>query len=417
MREIRVTLAQGVETTGSNRETGMVAVMFLTWGAIFLARTSALYLVPFIAPEFHLTSEQVGLLNSVLAVTWAISGLLFGMLSDRIGRRAILLPCAFAFSILCAVTGLVHDFRQLIVLRALLGIAEGPAWPILNAIVKESSSVSRRGRNVGIVVSAAALVGLGAAPILTTQIAARYGWRWSFLAASLPGLIASFLILKYIKEPVRAGSLDSARSTLNLGRYLSILRFRNIWLCCLGTAGFICWLFLVHGFAPLYMTQIAHQSPTTAGFLIGATGLGSFILGFILPAVSDRVGRKPALIFMAVLSMAVPLLILVPWMYGHLWLMAVLLLVTNAGQGVSAVMMVLIPSETVRAGFVATAIGLAAFAGEIVGGTLAPIAGGKLAQQYGLGITMWMAAAGMLVVLLVTLFMQKTDTSLSKGLH
>ena len=54
---------------------------------------------------------------------------------------------------------------------------------------------------------------------------------------------------------------------------------------------------------------------------------------------------------------------------------------------------------------------------SLLGGTLAPIAGGKLAQQYGLGITMWMAAAGMLVVLLVTLFMQKTDTSLSKGLH
>ena len=55
-----------------------------------------------------------------------------------------------------------------------------------------------------------------------------------------------------------------------------------MWLCCVGAAGFMGWLFLENVFAPLYITEVAHQPATTAGFLLGATGLGSFVLGFLL---------------------------------------------------------------------------------------------------------------------------------------
>jgi MFS family permease len=70
-------------------ESTLVAILFLTWGTVFLDRMSQLYLAPYIVPEFHLTHAQVGLLASVLAITWAISTLVFGALSDRLGRRLI----------------------------------------------------------------------------------------------------------------------------------------------------------------------------------------------------------------------------------------------------------------------------------------------------------------------------------------
>jgi len=65
----------------------------------------------------------------------------------------------------------VHSYHQLLLVRGLLGFAEGPTWSIMTALIEESSPSSRRGRNIGIVVSAAALVGLSAAPVLTTQVA------------------------------------------------------------------------------------------------------------------------------------------------------------------------------------------------------------------------------------------------------
>lgn len=88
---------------------------------------------------------------------------------------------------LSPLSGMAHTFPQLLLIRALMGIAEGPTWSVITALIEDSSPVSRRGRNIGLVVSAAALVGLSAAPVLTTQVAARWGWRAAFF---LPGFRA-----------------------------------------------------------------------------------------------------------------------------------------------------------------------------------------------------------------------------------
>ena len=390
-------------------ENTLVAILFLTWGTVFLDRMSQLYLAPYIVPEFHLTHRQVGMLASVLAITWAISTLVFGALSDRIGRRPILIPAVFAFSVLSWLSGITHSFHQLLLVRALMGIAEGPCWSIMTALIEESSTPTRRGRNIGIVVSAGALVGLAVAPVLTTQVAARFGWRWAFFVAGAPGILMGLLTWKFVKEPKRDVSAGTeARHRVRLQDYFSILRYRNIWLCSLGAAGFISWLFLSNVFAPLYVTEVAHQAPTTAGLLLGATGLGSFLLGFILPSVSDRLGRKPVLLAMAAMSTLVPLVLLIPPLYAYPWLLATILLLTNAGQGMPTLVMVLIPTESVPPQFAATSIGLATLVGEIVGATIAPTLGGALAESHGLGITLLMAAGGTAIVFLAALFLKET---------
>lgn len=386
-------------------ENSLIAILFFTWGTVFLDRMSQMYLAPFFAPEFHLTSEQIGTLASVLAIAWAVSTFFFGALSDRVGRRPVLIPAVFAFSALSWMSGVAHSFHQLLLLRALMGIAEGPTWSIMTALIEESSPATRRGRNIGIVVSAAALVGLAVAPVLTTQVASRWGWRSAFFAAGIPGLLAGYLIWKYVKEPAQDGSTTHRRPSLS--EYFSILRYRNIWLCCVGTSGFMSWLFALNVFAPLYVTEVAHQPATTAGFLLGASGLGSFFLGFLLPSLSDRVGRKPMLMLMAALSTAVPLAFLVPALYVYPLLLAAIVFAANTGQGIASVVMVLVPTESVPAEFRATSIGLTTLAGEIMGATGAPMLAGALAEKYGLGLTMWLAAGGAAVLFLTALFLRE----------
>jgi MFS family permease len=386
-------------------ETSLVAILFFTWGTVFLGRMSAMYLAPYFAPEFHLSHGQVGTVASVLAITWAISTFVFGALSDRVGRKPVLVPAVFAFSILSWASGLVHSFPQLLVVRALMGAAGGPAWSTMTALIEESSPSDRRGRNIGFVVSAAALVGLAAAPVLTTQVAARWGWRYAFFAAAIPGLLMSVLVWKFAQEPAAESGIHEKPS---LSEYISILRYRNIWLCCLGAAGFMSWLFALNVFAPLYITQVAHESATTAGFLLGASGLGSFFLGFLLPSLSDRWGRKPLLLLMAAMSAVVPLAFLVPALYVSPVVLALIVLAANSGQAIASVVLVLVPTESVPAQFRATSIGLSTLAGEVMGATVAPILAGTLAQKHGLAVTMWLAAAGSGLLFLVTLFLRET---------
>lgn len=396
--------------SGSKRyETTLIAILFCTWGTVFLDRTSQHFLAPYFIPEFHLTHQQVGMLGSVLAVTWAISSLFFGALSDRVGRKPILIPMVLGFSLLSWFSGLVHSYHQLLFVRALLGAAAGPAWSVLTALIEESSPSARRGRNIGIVVSAGALVGLAIAPVLTTQVAALVGWRWAFFVCGVPGFILAVLIWKFVSEPERIADPNAHGAPLHLGDFFSVLRYPNIWLCCAGAAGFLGWLFLFNIFAPIYITEVAHKSATTAGFLLGATGLGSFFFALVFPALSDRAGRKPVLLLAATLCMAVPLSLLISPMYSYPWILAVIVFLTNAGQGIAALIFVVIPTESVPPQFSATAIGLATLAAEILGATLAPILAGTAAQSYGLGITMWMSAGGAAVVFVAALLLRETS--------
>jgi predicted MFS family arabinose efflux permease len=388
-------------------ERRLVVLLFFTWGIVFLDRMSQLYLAPYFAPEFHLRAQQIGVLTAVLAISWAVSGFFFGALSDRFGRRVVLIPAILGFSALSWISGLAHNFEQLLLARALMGLAEGPCWPVITALIEETSPPERRGRNVGIVVSAAALAGLALAPILTTQVAAHFGWRWAFFLAGIPGILISLLIARFVKEP-KPHACGAGHEPASLSDYFSLLRHRNIWLCSIGAFGFMAWLFVENAFAPLYITEVAHQSPTTAGWLLGISGLGSFFVGFLLPALSDRVGRKPTLLVVSLFSTMIPIALQIPLLYQHQWLLAAIIFVTNGGQCMPALIMVLVPTESVPARFSATAIGLVTLVGEILGATAAPALAGTLAGKYGLGVCLWMSAGGTMLVFLASLFLKET---------
>lgn len=384
----------------------LVVLMFFSWGTVFLDRMSLIYLAPFIAPELHLNNTDIGLLVSALALAWAVSGLVFGAISDRLGRRPVLIPAFFLFSVLSWISGVVKTLGQLFAIRTLMGVAEGPTWSTITATIEESSAPERRGRNVGVVVSAAALVGLALAPVLTTQVAARWGWRAAFLVAGVPGIVIGILLWKFVRES--GESKPAAHGKPSWSSYVSLLRHRNIWLCCLGSAGFMTWLFVMNAFAPLYITEVSKNSATTAGLIMGASGLGAFVWGFVLPWMSDRKGRKPILLFIALVSASVPLTYQIPLLIRHTWLMAAAGLVANGGQGIAALTLVLIPTESVGAEFAATAIGLATLVGEVFGGTLAPAVAGEVADHFGLAAPLWIAAAGALSVFIAALFMHET---------
>jgi len=389
-------------------ETTLLVLFFFTWGTVFLERMSVVYLAPFIVPDLHLRHTQVGLLASALALSWALSGLIFGAVSDRVGRRPVLVPAVFLFGVFSWLSGIVRSFSQLLLVRTVMGSAGGPAWSTLTATIEATCEPKRRGRDIGIVVSAAALVGLALAPVLTTQIAARFGWRAAFFAAGLPGILFGAMIWKVMRKGDGAETGGHHHAKPSLADYFSLLKYRNMLLCCVGAAGFMTWLFVMHAFAPLYITQVSGRSATLAGLVVGAGGLGAFLWGWIFPWVSDRTGRKSMLLFVALLSALAPLVYQAPFLIAHPWLMAAAGFLTNGGQGLGALLLVLVPTESVPGRLAATAIGLATLVGEVFGGAFAPTLAGAIAERYGLGAALWMAAAGAILVFMASLFMKET---------
>jgi predicted MFS family arabinose efflux permease len=392
---------------GSAASIALIAILFLTFASVMLDRMASLYLGPYLVDALHLSAKEIGVLTSVTGICWALSSLFFGALSDRVGRRKVLIPAVFIFAVCSWLSGTAHSFHQLLLYRALLGFAEGPCWSVIMALTQESSALEHRGRNVGIVNSAGPLAGAAIAPVFTTQMAKAFGWQWGFYGAGIPALLCGVLLLLFVREPKeRVASIQANRPSVR--DFAKLLRYGNLWLCLLGALGVSTWVFGFTTFAPLYITKVMHQTPTLAGFLLGASGLGGFAWSFFGTGIADHLGRKRTLALFATLFLFIPLVFMVPSLYRVPWVLAGLALVLMTTSASAALVMILIPSECVPGNFVAAAIGFAGIGSEFLGSALAPIIGGTLADTYGLSAPMWLAVGGAGVVLFVSLVIRET---------
>lgn len=381
----------------------LAALLAACFGTVMFDRMAQLYLGPYLTDDLRLGPEQVGLLSGVVSICWAVSTLLFGMVSDRVGRKRVLIPAMVAFSLLSWISGLARDFGQLLAIRALLGLAEGPCWSVIMALMDESSLANRRGRNIGIVVCAGPLVGSALGPILTTQIAQHFGWRGAFFAAGVPGLVLAGAVAAIVAEPPIARSSAVRRR----GRELATLaQLPGMWLCFLAALLLTVWVFAFSTFAPLFLTATRHFTPDVMGLILGASGFGGFIYCLAGPALSDRFGRRPAILATAAIATALPLLVLVPRLSG-VGLAATSLLATS-GPALAALTMVIVPMEIAPPALAATAVGFVSIGGDAIGASLGPIVGGMLAEEWGLAAPLVMAAAAAAGIVAIGLFLRES---------
>ncbi len=188
-------------------ENVLLCVLFLTFGFVFFDRLALSFLFPFMEQELQLSNSHLGMLSSVLALAWAVSGALVGAWSDRRGqRKPLLIVAVILFSLCSALSGLVGGFLSLLLFRGIMGLAEGPILPLSQSLMVEASSPHRRGLNMGLLQgSAAGLLGAVIGPPLLVALAEALGWRHAFIVSLLPGLLIAWLIWRHVRpDPPRA---------------------------------------------------------------------------------------------------------------------------------------------------------------------------------------------------------------------
>ena len=288
-------------------ENALVLIMSMANGVVTLDRLAVSFLSPYIVAEFHITNTQVGMLASALSVAVAGSGFALASLADRTRqRKPILLVMLLLFSLGSALSGLAGSFLFLLTARMFLGLTEGPIVPIAQSIVAIESTERRRGLNMGIVLNlGAALLGIGLGPILATHIAESFGWRTAFFTSCTPGLalvVCIALFVRPIREAARPAPILGAATT---GLW-QVLKSRNILLCILISGLYSAWLIIQSVFLPLYLVRADGLKPTDMGLVVAATGISTAIAGMAVPALSDRIGRRPALALVTFFGMTAP---------------------------------------------------------------------------------------------------------------
>lgn len=392
-------------------ENGVVLMMFFTFGFVFMERLSVVYLFPFIAQDLKFNNAQLGMIVSVLAICWSLSGFVFGSVSDLLGsRKKVLLPITLAFSVLSFLTGLARNFGSMLLLRGLMGVSEGPVLPIAQAAVVAESSEHRRGFNLGFVQSSLGLIGSTVTPLVVTAAATRYSWHVGFYFVGIPGLVMFFVLLKWMRDPGKRlgqSQLQTHEHRLRREDYPVVFKSRNVWIAMVISAFMMTWLFAFSTFAPTYLTGHDKFSPDAMGLIMAAMGLGTFFWGFMGPYISDKWGRKPTLILFSFIATLAPICLAL--IHASVATMMVIGFLTTAGQACFPLFMVVVPGESLAPKYVGTAVGLTQLVGEFIGGTAAPSIGGIAADHFGLAAPLWIAAGGALVSGFIVFALRETS--------
>lgn len=277
----------------------LVIINVLVGGMVGLQRT----LVPLIGEqEFHLTSAAlVGSFIISFGLTKAVANLVSGTLADRFGRRRILIAgwligLPVPFLIIYA-----PHWNWIIAANILLGLNQGLAWSMTVNMKIDLVGPRRRGMALGLN-EFAGYTAVGVTAWATGLIGAHYGLRpapfYLGIGYAIAGLALSALLVRDTRGHVDLESKGATSDALPFSRVFALATWRNRDLFGISQAGFVNNLNdgVVWGILPLLLTGrglTLSQIGLVAGLYPLSWGLGQLITG----ALSDRIGRKPLIVW------------------------------------------------------------------------------------------------------------------------
>ncbi|MGZ0003265.1 MFS transporter [Burkholderia gladioli] len=245
-----------------------------------------------------------------------------------------------------------------------------------------ASKPSRVGLNIGLQQMAQPLVGLGLGPIVAVGLLKVLpSWHFVFAAVAVPGLLLAAVMVKVLRDPARVA--ETPRNEPHEWRAVALHGAVRV-----NMAAMLCYLTCVitlSAFMPSYLTDYLRLNLDQMGLVLTGQGVGSLVGMVIIPALSDRFGRKPMLIAALLVQLAA-LCVLRTIGAEPVKLFAALFVITFMNSGAIAITVGPLTSAAVPARLAASATGLVVGVGEIVGGAFAPAAAGALAHAMGIAV-------------------------------
>ncbi|MEY3659727.1 MAG: hypothetical protein RLZZ169_552, partial [Pseudomonadota bacterium] len=281
----------------TNYEWKIILLLSLTFGLVGLDR----FVLPIIlqspnstmGADLGLTPQDGGTLAGYLGMAWGVSAFVMGYLADKVGRRAILVPAILVFSLMSAFSGLAGSVTALVIVRVIMGIAEGPVASTGVAVAVEASKPERRGLNNGIFQCMISLFGLALAPVIATRLLNSYDWSVVFMLVGAPGVIVAAIMWFVVREPLKRADTGHGGGSVP---FLSMFGHRNAKVAPLTLICAMGGIFVIAALLTAYLTAPLGAGlgldPVVAGNVFSAVGIGGCIGQFAMPAISDIIGRK-----------------------------------------------------------------------------------------------------------------------------
>ena len=262
-----------------------------------------------VAADFRVGPERIALVVTLTLAMRPIGAVIFGLLADRYGRRRPLMANLVFYSALSVASGLAPNFWTFLVCRLLFGIGMGGEWGVGATLAMEKVPPRLRGVLSGLLQEGYAAGSL-LASIAYFTIFPHFGWRPLFWIGGLPALLALY-VRSNVKESAAWERTKSADwSTLGRALLGNKQTFAAI-------AGLMLMMNLAsHGTQDLFPTLLRdgfHLSVRMSAVVNGVSNVGAIGGGILVGLLSDRLGRRRAMVLSFVLAIAVVPL----WAFAH----------------------------------------------------------------------------------------------------
>ena len=265
----------------------------------FIDRQILAILLPQVKAEFDLSDTVLGLLvGPTFALFYATMGLPLALLADRVNRRRLIAASLALFSAMTIACGLVAQFWQLAVARILTGVGEAGTGPASQTMITDLYPPERRARAQAIYATGANL-GVLVAFAAGGAIAHAWGWRVAFVAAGLPGLVLTLVLLATVRDPQRGASDPAAASHGDAPGFATVMgqlwRSRAFRYTALGACSTCFTAYALGSFFPLFLDRSHGLSTRDIGIVMALImgvcgGLATYAAGHL----ADRFGRRDA---------------------------------------------------------------------------------------------------------------------------
>ena len=172
-------------------------VLMTCYLVAWLDRMAINMAIPFISGDLHVGPDRMGWILSSFFAGYALFQIPGGILSDKIGPRAVILGALAWWSVFTGLTGVAASLGTLLVVRFLFGVGEGLFPAAVWKVIGQWFSRKNRATANALVLSSIA-IGPAATPLILAPILARYGWRVAFYALGIAGLMSLALAFRFI---------------------------------------------------------------------------------------------------------------------------------------------------------------------------------------------------------------------------
>ncbi len=266
-----------------------VALLVLAGCVNFIDRSAVSIALPAIRADLHLSEGEAGLLLSAFAWSYAVAQLPAGSLVDWAGARWALACGLAVWSAVQAASGLVGSLAQFIVARVALGVGESPMFVGGARVCADRFPPEARALPLGLL-NASASLGPAIAPLLLTPLMAHAGWRASFVALGAAGFLVAVAWALVYRTPQQ--SLNEPPRVAGPAVWLELLRQRSTWGLLLGFAGtvYVTWLYVT--WLPGYLAGRWNMAPDAAALWSSLPQSAGFVGAVGGGWLADRLARR-----------------------------------------------------------------------------------------------------------------------------